>query len=300
MTLNSMTGFARQDGEFEANRWHWELRSVNGRNFDLRFRLPPGIDALEPGLRAIAGKYLKRGSCQIGMMVSEAPGEANLEINEAALAKIVARASALAAEHGEDALAPARIDGLLALRGMVQIAEGGLAHGGELEPALETALLESFEAGVKALARARGEEGARLGAVIAGQIDQIAALVEAARTSPARNLDAIKSRLAEQVARLTEAGGGLDPDRLHQEAVLLATRGDMTEEIDRLDAHVEAARALLEASEPVGRKFEFLVQEFNREANTLCSKSNAAELTAIGLELKAVIDQTREQVLNIE
>lgn len=296
MALMSMTGFARDDGSADGISWHWELKTVNGRNLDIRCRLAPGFEALEPELRKLISSRIRRGSCQVNLSIRTEADESLLEVNQAALDKLVAVAEELS-KNGS--LAPARIDGLLGLRGVLQTADIGLnaRDGGN---GIEPALLASFEAALDSLVTARAAEGEKLQKVIAAQLADTAQLSKAARDCPARSTEAIKQRLQEQVAKLSEADSQLDETRLHQEAVLLAARADIQEELDRLFAHLEAADALLKQSGPVGRKLDFLVQEFNREANTLCAKSNHAALSAIGLDLKGVIDQIKEQVQNIE
>ncbi len=293
MEIKSMTGFARTEGSHGALRWHWELRSVNGRGLDLRFRLPPGFDLIEPKLREAAQKRLVRGSVNATLTMQREAGAAAIRLNEAALMQAVAAADR-AGELTGDARPP--LEALLAIRGVLEVSEPEEA-GNEalLHPAVA-----SFEAAIGGLVAARAMEGRRLGDILADQLAQIETLVATAANSPARSVEAIRGRLAEQVARLVDASPQLDPARLHQEAVLIATRADIEEEVKRLGAHIAAARELLGAAEPVGRKLEFLAQEFNREANTLCSKANAPEITRSGLGLKAVIDQLREQVQNIE
>lgn len=293
MKIKSMTGFARIEGSHGAMRWHWELRSVNGRGLDLRFRLPPGFDQIEPKLREAAQRRLVRGSVNATLTMQREAGAAAIRLNEAALMQAVA-----AADRAGELTGAARppLEALLAIRGVLEVSEPEEA-GNEalLHPAVA-----SFEAAIEGLVAARATEGRRLGEILADQLAQIETLVASAANSPARSVEAIRGRLAEQVGRLLEASPQLDPARLHQEAALIATRADIEEEVKRLGAHIAAARELLGAAEPVGRKLEFLAQEFNREANTLCSKANAPEITRSGLGLKAVIDQLREQVQNIE
>lgn len=293
MKIKSMTGFARTEGGHGAMRWHWELRSVNGRGLDLRFRLPPGFDQIEPKLREAAQRRLVRGSVNATLTMQREAGAAAIRLNEAALMQAVA-----AADRAGELTGAARppLEALLAIRGVLEVSEPEEA-GNEalLHPAVA-----SFEAAIEGLVAARATEGRRLGEILADQLAQIETLVANAANSPARSVEAIRGRLAEQVGRLLEASPQLDPARLHQEAALIATRADIEEEVKRLGAHIAAARELLGAAEPVGRKLEFLAQEFNREANTLCSKANAPEITRSGLGLKAVIDQLREQVQNIE
>lgn len=295
MTLSSMTGFARADGADGDLRWHWEVRSVNGKGLDVRCRLPTGHERLEADARAAAARHLQRGNCQLALQIDRTGGGAELVVNEAVLERVLVAVDRLKATV--DA-APPRIDGLLALRGVLELAEP--QEDEALRARRDGLMLETLEEALSALADARGREGAELEQVLGEQIATIERLAGAARDCPAATPEAIRSRLHEQLARLMETGADLDPDRLHQEAMLLAARADITEEVDRLFAHIEAARGLIDGDGPAGRRLDFLAQEFNREANTICSKSNDRALTAIGLELKAVIDRLREQVQNIE
>lgn len=294
MALSSMTGFARADGEHDDVRWHWEIKSVNGKALDLRFRLPPGFEQLEQQVRELVPRQIRRGNCQISLQVHRDASTAAVRINESVLEQLIEAAEAVGRRDG---IEPATADGILALKGVVEMAD---ASDQPADPALLEAMTASFAGALEQLAVFRESEGQRLAAVIEAQIAMIARLTQEADEAAARRPDAVRARLAEQVARLTEASPSLDPDRLHQEAVMIATRIDVQEEIDRLRAHVQAANELLSSKDPVGRKLDFLTQEFMREANTLCSKANDASLTAIGLELKAAIDQIREQVQNIE
>lgn len=295
MTLKSMTGFARADGQHGDTAWHWEVRSVNGRNLDLRLRLPSGFDAIEIRARGLAQEKLARGNCTISLWVKREGGQTEIRLNEAAL-----RQAEAVVERARDltGLKPARLDTLLGMRGVVEAVEGEESE--EAQAALQHVLLASLAAALEQLIGARASEGERLQAVIEKQLAAIGALVERAANVSGRQPEAVAARLQEQIARLTEPGSNLDPDRLHQEALLLAAKADIQEELDRLRAHVAAAQELIESSRPVGRKFEFLAQEFNREANTICSKAADVELSRTGLELKTVIDQLREQVQNIE
>ncbi len=295
MALKSMTGFARGDGVHGDTSWHWEARSVNGRNLDLRLRLPSGFEALEIRARGLAQEKLARGNCTINLWVKREAGRTEIRLNETAL-----RQAQAVAERARDltGLKRARLDTLLAMRGVVETAEGEESE--EAQAALHHAMIASLAATLDELVRARAGEGERLQAVIEKQLSLIARLTELTAVAAARQPAAIAARLAEQIARLTEAGPGLDPERLHQEAVLLAAKADIQEELDRLRAHVAAANELIASGQPAGRKFEFLAQEFNREANTVCSKAADIETTRTGLELKTVIDQLREQVQNIE
>jgi uncharacterized protein (TIGR00255 family) len=295
MTLKSMTGFARADGVHGDTSWHWEARSVNGRNLDLRLRLPSGFEALEIKTRALAQEKLARGNCTISLWVKREGGQLEIRLNEAAL-----RQAQAVAERARDmtGLKRARLDTLLGMRGVVEAVEGEESE--EAQAALHHALLASLTAALDALVRARANEGERLQTVIEKQLAAIGTLVERTASAAARQPAAVAARLAEQIARLAEPGSSLDPERLHQEALLLAAKADIQEELDRLRAHVAAAEELTRSDQPVGRKFEFLAQEFNREANTICSKAADIEISRTGLELKTVIDQLREQVQNIE
>ncbi len=295
MTLKSMTGFARTDGVHQETSWHWEARSVNGRSLELRLRLPQGFEALEIGARSLCQEKLARGNCSVTLSLKRETGPTQIRLNEAALGEALAVAQrALAVTR----LDPARLDTLLAMRGVVEVVEGEEDEAARAE--LAQVLLAGLRGALDELVAARLAEGERLASVIAQQLAAIGSLVERAARTPARAPEAVAARLAEQLARLSETGAGLDPERLHQEAVLLAAKADIKEELDRLSAHVAAAKELLNSDQPVGRKFEFLAQELNREANTICSKAGDIETSRIGLELKSVIDQLREQVQNIE
>jgi uncharacterized protein (TIGR00255 family) len=295
MAIKSMTGFARSDGALGALGWHWEAKSVNGRGLDVRVRLAPGFEGLEPQVRDAVAKHLVRGSVSVMLATERREGVTEVRLNEVALAQVLKAAERISHLTGAP---PPTAEGLLALKGVLEVVEPA-EDAAEVE-ARTAAMLASLDDTLSGLAAARASEGDRLAAVLSTQTDEIARLVEAAKSSPARSAEAIGARLAEQVRRIVDTGAGLDPARLHQEAVLVATRADIAEEIERLEAHVAAARDLLGEKGAVGRKLDFLAQEFNREANTLCSKSNDVEITRIGLALKAVIDQMREQVQNIE
>ena len=296
MTLKSMTGFARADGVHGDTSWHWEARSVNGRNLDLRLRLPSGFEGLEIRARGLAQEKLARGNCTINLWVKRESGQMEIRLNEAALGQ--ARAVAERA-HDLTGLKPPRLDTLLGMRGVVEAVEGEESE--EAQAALYHALLA--ELGVRP--RSAGRRAGKRGRAAADRDRETARRDDdagrarfrrgGAAAGGARRRDcAIRSR------RLAEAGSGLDPERLHQEALLLATKADIQEELDRLRAHVAAASELIGSDQPVGRKFDFLAQEFNREANTICSKASDIEISRIGIELKTVIDQLREQVQNIE
>jgi len=300
MTLQSMTGFARHTathggGDGGETRIVWEVRSVNGKGLDVRFRLPQGFEGIEPQARTALARHFSRGNFQAALTVERLDARADVALNEAYLANIMAVSERLRAQYG---LAPASIDGILALRGV--LVEPEEAEDEEARAGLEAAILSALEGALDALAEARRAEGCSIGLFLAGQVDRIAELAQRARSDPARSVEAVRQRLAAQVALLLDAANGLDETRLHMEAAFLATKADIQEELDRLDTHVASARLLIGAGGPIGRKLDFLSQELNREANTLCSKSNAASITAIGLELKAVVDQFREQVQNLE
>jgi uncharacterized protein (TIGR00255 family) len=295
MTLKSMTGFGRSAGVQGETSWHWEVRSVNGRNLEPRFRLPAGLEGLEIKARSLCQEKLARGNCSLNLTLRRESGQFVIRLNEPALGQALAAAErARAITH----LAAPGLDTLLALRGVVEVVEGEESE--EAHAKLEEALLAGLKVALAELIAARAAEGARLAEYIANQLKQIAGLIDLAANAVARHPQAIAARLAEQVARLTETGAGLDPERLHQEALLLAAKADIQEELDRLRSHVAAADELLAQDQPVGRRLDFLSQEFNREANTLCSKASDIEISRAGLELKTVIDQLREQVQNIE
>lgn len=295
MAIKSMTGFARTEGHAGHVAWVWELRAVNGRGLDLRLRLPPGYEPLEPRVREAAGRSLVRGNVSINLNIKRTEGVTQIRLNEAALGQVLAALEAVRARVGGET---PRADQILAMRGVLEVAEG------EDDPdairARQDELMAGLAAALDRLNAMRAEEGARLAAVLAAQLSSIEALVAQVAASPAHTPEAMRQKLKDQLARVLGETSQLDEARLYQEAALLATRADVEEELKRLGAHIAAARALLTAKEPSGRRLDFLAQEFNREANTLCSKSADTEITRIGLELKAVIDQMREQVQNIE
>lgn len=295
MPLSSMTGYARASSALDGLHWQWEIKSVNGKGLDVRCRLPPGFETLDLPIREIAQKHLKRGNVQIGLTTDHGGAEQQLAVNETVLEQILQLAERLRERLGGS---PPQIETLLALRGVIDISAPIADEAATVRR--DKAILKSATEAFHALAAMRKAEGGKLADVLGLHLDRIEKLVIAARDNPARSVEAIRAKLAEQVARLMETSASFDRDRLHQEAVLLATRTDVAEEIDRLFAHVGAARKLLQSDEPAGRQLDFLSQEFNREANTLCSKASDRTLTAVGLELKTVIDQMREQVQNIE
>lgn len=295
MGLQSMTGFGRASVDHDGAAIAWELKSVNGKGLEVRLRLPPGLERLEQPVRQLIQKRFSRGNVQAGLSLSRLGLAAQPVVNEAFLADLAGLAQRLQEQFGT---APASADGLLALRGVFETPDA--VEDDEARAALDAAILAALDTALGALETARREEGAALGRLISGHLDAIEGLTLRAEADPSREPAAIRARLAEQVALLLDVSQPLDEARLHMEAAFLATRADIREEIDRLKTHIASARALLAAGGPAGRKLDFLSQEFNRESNTLCSKSNAAAITAIGLELKAVVDQFREQVQNLE
>lgn len=295
MTLKSMTGFGRSAGVHGDTSWNWEIRSVNGRSLELRFRIPSGLEGLEAKARGLTQQKLARGNVTLNLSLRRETGDLLIRLNETAFTQ--ARAVAERARALTE-MPPPSLDTLLSMRGVVEVVDA--EAGEDAQANLEQALLSGLGESLAELVAARTAEGARLENVIVNQLDQIEILVARALAVGARQSVAIVERLSEQVRRLVETGSGLDPERLHQEALLLAAKADIQEELDRLTAHVAAARDLLRQNEPAGRRFEFLAQEFNREANTLCSKASDIEMSRTGLELKTVIDQLREQVANIE
>ncbi|MDX2158753.1 MAG: YicC/YloC family endoribonuclease [Hyphomicrobiaceae bacterium] len=295
MTLQSMTGFARADGARGGVRFHWELRSVNGRGLDIRLRLPPGYDGLEAAVREAISKRLARGNVTATLVVDQAAEAGAIRINEQALAVVLAAVDRLVQSGTFERPRP---EGVLGLRGVIEVGSGPADDSEGQAFAKETSTV--LTVAIEGLVAARKLEGARLSVILNDAIDRIDNLVQAIAASPARRPEAVALRLGELVTRIVETGVQLDKDRLHQEAILVATRADVEEEIKRLGSHITAARELLASSAPAGRRLDFLSQELNREANTICSKSNDTEMTRLGLELKAVIDQVREQVQNIE
>jgi uncharacterized protein (TIGR00255 family) len=290
-----MTGFGRSEGASGPWKFQWEMRSVNGKSLDVRLRLPAGTEAVEQEIRACAAKYLKRSNVQVFLRLEKDEAVASIRVNADALTAAIAAVRTVEKANGG---VPASTDAILAIRGVIENA--GEETDEKVVAARDKALVVAAEQAIMALADNRLEEGKRLAVVVSGQLDKIQDLTTQAIANPSRTPAAIQSRLAAGIARIIEEASSFEPERLHQEAMLVAAKSDVQEELDRLVAHVLAARELLAADGPVGRKFDFLAQEFNREANTLCSKSTDTSLTHIGLELKTVIDQLREQVQNIE
>jgi uncharacterized protein (TIGR00255 family) len=295
MTLSSMTGFARGHGACGSYAWAWEIKSVNGKGLDLRLRVPPGWDAIEVSVRARASEILARGSVQASLTVERSGAAPVVRVNAAVLDAVLLTIGQLAPRINA---APPSLDGLLALKGVMEISDTEERE--EERRDAEAAVTTGFAKAIGALADMRKQEGAVLGRLLAARLGEIAALAERADRSPGRQPEAIRARLAEQIATLLVQSERFDPDRLHQEAILIATKADVREELDRLAAHVAQAKRLIEQGGPIGRRLDFLAQELNREANTLCAKANDVELTNIGLELKAAVEQFREQVQNVE
>lgn len=295
MAVASMTGFARGTGQHGPLTWTWEAKSVNARGLDMRCRLPTGMDALEPAARRRVGGRFKRGNFNLALQVNRAAGNTRVEINRAVLAQVEAAVRELSENHGVE---PPRADGLLNIRGVIDLVEDDEDTADNEDR--DAAILASLDETLDALAAARNEEGGRIGTVLAGQLDDITALTDAARASEANQPARRRQRLEEQIAEMLDTTPQLSEERLNQEVALLLVKADVREETDRLYAHIAAARELLDDGGPVGRRLDFLCQEFNREGNTLCSKAAEVDLTAIGLDLKAVIDQFREQVQNME
>jgi len=288
-----MTGFARAEGDDLGISWVWEMKSVNSKSLDLRLRLAQGFDSLEPQLRAMLAQRFRRGNFSASLAVTRTT-PAVVRVNRETLAQLVALMNELA---GEIEAAPPRIDGLLALRGVVEMVED------EPDAVLEErrrAVLDSWRIALDRLANARAEEGARLSAVLRNQLAEMIALVEAAVECAAAQPAAIRQRLQTMLASLADLAPGMPEERVAQEMALLVARSDIREELERLRAHIEQSADLLRQEEAVGRRLDFLCQELNREANTLCSKSADIELTRIGISLKAAVEQFREQVQNIE
>jgi uncharacterized protein (TIGR00255 family) len=296
MTFASMTGFAESTGSHQGLRWRWEAKSVNSRSLDLRLRLPPGYDPLEAPARRLAGERFLRGALQLSLSIETPEGVRGLAVDAAALASAVRIAREVAAETG---LAPARVDGLLALKGVIVSDDGVPALDPVARGSRDAAILESLALAFDKLAKERGREGAKLAGLLKSQVEEIERLVAAAGQLAAAQPASLKARLQTQLKELLD-GNAIPEERLVQEVALLAVKADVREELDRLGAHVQDAQALIAQGKGVGRKLDFLAQEFNREANTLCSKSADIALTRNGLALKAVIDQFREQSQNVE
>jgi uncharacterized protein (TIGR00255 family) len=295
MALSSMTGFARGHGVAGSYAWAWEVKSVNAKGLDLRLRLPPGWDAVEAPARNSAAQVLARGTVYGTLTVVREGVAPVVRVNEPVLAAVLATIKSLS---GRVDAAPPALDGILALKGVIEVHDPDESE--DERRAAETAVVAGFQATVAELGKMRRHEGAALGQILSQRLAEIAALAARAEAAPGRRAEAIKARIAEQIATLLDSSSRFDPDRLHQEAILIASKADIREELDRLTAHVAQAGRLIADGDAIGRRLDFLAQELNREANTLCAKSNDVELTNIGLELKAVVEQFREQVQNLE
>jgi uncharacterized protein (TIGR00255 family) len=295
MALSSMTGFARRHGVCGPYAWAWELKSVNGKGLDLRLRVPPGWDAIEPPVRSRTAAALTRGSVQANLTVDRSGMVPVVRVNAAVLEAVLATIRDIAPKI--DA-APPSLDGLLALKGVIEVSDSEERE--DERRAAEAAVTKGFADVIESLGEMRHHEGAALGRVLSARLGEIAALAERAEKAPGRRPDAIRARLAEQVAALLAQSDRFDPDRLHQEAIMIATKADVREELDRLAAHIAQAQHLIGQGGAIGRRLDFLAQELNREANTLCATATDVELTNIGLELKAAVEQFREQVQNVE
>ena len=295
MALSSMTGFARSHGASGPYAFEWELKSVNAKGFDLRMRLPPGWDELEALAKKRAGEVLSRGTVYANLTVKRANAVSSIRINEEVLASIIKVAHEVGGKI--DAVAPS-IDGLLSIKGVIEVVE---PESNEVEDtAAKAAAAIAFEQALTDLIEMRRREGVTLGQILSQRMDEIERLAKKAEAAPGRKPEAIRARLAEQIAALLDTSDRFDPDRLNQEAIMIAAKADIREELDRIASHISQAREMIGKGGPVGRRLDFLAQEFNREVNTCCSKSNDLELTNTGLEMKNVVEQFREQVQNLE
>jgi uncharacterized protein (TIGR00255 family) len=295
MALSSMTGFARSHGASGPYVFEWELKSVNAKGFDLRLRMPQGWDEVEAFAKKRAAELLVRGTVYANLTVKRANSQSTVRINEDVLASVVKVASQLAAKI--DAVAPS-IDGLLSIKGVIEVVEPDSDE--EEDKAARAAAAEAFDKALTDLVTMRRREGVALGQILSLRMDEVETLAKKAEAAPGRKPEAIKARLAEQVAALLETSDRFDTDRLNQEALLIAARADIREELDRIASHVAQTRELIGKGGSIGRRLDFLAQEFHREVNTCCSKSNDIELTNTGLEMKNVVEQFREQVQNLE
>jgi uncharacterized protein (TIGR00255 family) len=295
MALSSMTGFARGQGVTGPYAWAWEIKSVNAKGLDVRLRLPPGWDAVEAPARARANAKLARGTVYANLTVERKGVAPSVKINEPVLTAVLAALKGLA---GKIDAAPPSLDGILSLKGVIEVSDDGERE--DERRAAEAAITAAFDKVLADLLAMRLEEGVALGRLLSTRLKEIAGFAAKAEAAPGRKPEAIKARLAEQVAALVGASNRLDPDRLHQEAVMLATKTDIREELDRIASHSAQAQRLIADGGPIGRKLDFLAQELNRESNTLTAKANDVELSNIGLELKGVVEQFREQVQNLE
>jgi uncharacterized protein (TIGR00255 family) len=290
-----MTGFARSQGGSGPYAFEWELKSVNAKGFDFRLRLPPGWDDIEPLVRKRASDLLSRGTVYANLTIRRVTAASTVRINEDVLASILKIAGDLSARTG--ASAPT-VDGLLGIKGVLEVVEPESDEA--QDQAARVAVVAMFEDGLKNLIEMRRREGATLGQILNQRLGEIERLAARADAAPGRKPEAIKARLTEQIATLLDASDRLDPDRLNQEAIMIATKADIREELDRIASHIAQSRELIGKGGAIGRRLDFLAQEFNREVNTTCSKANDLELTNTGLEMKNVVEQFREQVQNLE
>jgi uncharacterized protein (TIGR00255 family) len=293
--LRSMTGFGRAEGQLRGLRWVWELRAVNGKGLDIRLRMPQGYERLEQPVRKNIGKKLSRGNIQAVLTVGSSSELAPAALNQEMLGVVL---SAINTIDSMSERAPSSAADILAIRGVLETVE--LSPDEEGLASIKSAMLDDLEAAIDGLVQNRQQEGRALAGVLVACLDKVQELTSRAEEDPSRTSHAIKTRLQKQLKEIEGMDGEFDRDRLHQEVALLATKADIREELDRLTAHTAAARILIQKGSPIGRKLDFLAQEFNREANTLCSKSNAVSLSETGVELKVTIDQFREQCLNVE
>lgn len=282
-------------GECGAHRFVWEFKTVNAKGLDIRLRMPPGFDDVGEETRKKVGAVLKRGTCFVSLTLARDQAAPAVRINEPLLEQLVALADRYRDRAG---LRAPSLDGLLAVRGVVEIEDA--ADDEAAQAALRKALAAGRDSALQSLQAMREAEGAALHRILAEKIDDIAGLTAAAEQSPSRQPDAVRQKISQQVAAILDAGRGFDDNRLHQEAIMLATRADVREELDRLTTHVAAVRALLAEGGAIGRKLDFLAQELAREASTLSAKASDAALNAIGLNLKGAVEQFREQVQNVE
>ncbi len=296
MALSSMTGFARGQGAAGSYVWSWEIKSVNAKGLDVRLRVPPGWDAVEVAVRKAATEALVRGTVYGNLSVERKGTAPRVQINEQVLSAIIATLDQI--DNRVVGAGRPTLDGILALKGVMEVVDDDETP--EARQAAEKAIIAGFSKTPGDLIAMRREEGETLGKLLTARLDEIARLAARAEAAPGRKAEAIKARLAEQVATLIEASQRFDSDRLYQEAILLASKADIREELDRLASHATQVRKMLADGGPVGRRLDFLAQELNRESNTLTAKANDVELANIGLELKTVVEQFREQVQNLE
>ncbi|MEM6461952.1 MAG: YicC/YloC family endoribonuclease [Pseudomonadota bacterium] len=295
MTLQSMTGYANLEGNSGSMQWAWEMRSVNGKGFDVRIRLPAGFELIEPDVRKAVSQNIARGNLQVNLTVTRDRKTIQATVNQDVLDAVIIAADRLLESTDAE---PPRIDGLLNIRGVLEFSES--------KPDDETlsqerqSIMDGLDATIAAMTAMRKTEGEKIGAFLGDQVAGIEELVRKVAADPSTEPDRIAERLSSQVRMLLDSAAEFDEDRVYVEAAILASKADIREEIDRLSVHVEACRQLLADGGPIGRRLDFLAQELNRESNTICSKSNASSVTAIGLELKVLIEQFREQVQNLE